>query len=211
MNKIHSFYTTENYKKTEKNNTYSYLRNWLYFQHNLEKYIVKLILKNIHNISEIKNILDIWWWEWDNIFFLSKIFSNYENLYLLDYSNIRLEKAKLKYNSVKTHIWDMRELQFDNNKFDLVTCFVSLMFLNNIDDINKTLSWINKVLKKWWFLLINEKYVKKWHFNWRLKQNWFEWYNVKELNYFLEKNWFEKVGKSYFFNKTFFWKGIFDI
>lgn len=206
MNKVHNLYTKKNYNNRNKNNVYSFFRNWLYFTHNLERAVVKMFQNNVIDINNITSILDVGWWEWSNLYFLKRLFNNSHKAIVVDYSEARLIEAKKMFSWIEAISSDMRMLNIEDNNFDLVTFFVSLMFMTTEEDINKALKEANRVLKKGGYLMVYEKKVKQWHFNKNLSKNWFEWYSFNELDRYLIKNGFEQVWKEIYLNKTIFWK-----
>lgn len=160
----------------------------------LIKYIFKLLGK-----SEV-NALDYWSWTWN----LTKHFLiNWFNAYSLDISseslsvlNQRFEKYRSKLKTIK---FDWYDIPIDDNKFDLVWIY---SVLHHIPDYIKAFDDISRVIKKWWFIIVDHEVNSNF---------WNPDDNLKEYNK-LSNNLFKKVinlFKSWEIFEIWFWRWVY--
>jgi ubiquinone/menaquinone biosynthesis C-methylase UbiE len=130
-----------NYKYSIRN------KHGFYSRFIFNKNLVYLLNKNKLLLSKLENILDIGCGNGSNLNVIAGIRGSSKGLYGIDLSEMRIENAKMINSSIKFSVNDMRELPYENDKFDMVTAFVSFMYLTDDDDLKKTFSEVKRVLK----------------------------------------------------------------
>lgn len=163
----------------------------------IRKWIYKWIKNNSRFITW--KVLDFWCWEkpYKNIF-------NYKEYIWVDFENSWN-------NSKKTNVdffWNWDKLPFEDNYFDNI---VSTEVFEHIFNIDEVLVELNRVLKKWWKILITIPFVIHEH---EVPYD-FARYTSYWISHLLKKHWFNIIKNeqywSYFdvilqLNIWFLWK-----
>lgn len=121
-------------------NSYDFINNIISF--GMHKIIKFKCIKEL-NISARSKILDLCCGTGDTAWLIKKHFKKV-NVIGVDFSEKMLNIARKKCKYVEFYNLDITNLPFEKNEFDTITCTFGL---RNIEDINKAISSIYKVLK----------------------------------------------------------------
>lgn len=110
-------------------------------------------------LSKLNSILDLGCGTGDTLKLISNIRESCEGLVGLDISKNRIEIAKRTNPAIKWLEGSMTCLPFGDKSFDLVTAFVSFMFLMNNDDLYQTMEEIKRVVKPGKYFILYENCI----------------------------------------------------
>lgn len=99
----------------------------------LKRYFINRFNNKIYNIVKwfnFQNMIDVWCWEW---FLLKKLkpLLNWKYVVWIDYDIKAVENAKLLHKEIDISQWDVTNLKYGDEQFDLVICLEVLEHLEN--------------------------------------------------------------------------------
>ncbi len=152
-----------------------------------------------------KKILDIWCAHGRDV---CEFFKNNKEVSGIDLTPEFITMAKKSCPKANIQLMDMRKLTFEDKTFDGIRSCASLLHIPK-KEIDITLEWFHRVLKKWWLLYIG---VKEWDGEWfDERDRYFAYRKQDELEQKLQQHKFsiKKSNKSNNNNRT--WINIFAI
>lgn len=199
-------------RRTNLSYKYSYLKDGLYTNHRLQEAIVS-VLKSISldELEKFDNFLDLGCGQGQWMSFLNQLFFAKAKPYGIDLSPYQIEKLQLTFPEYKVECTSMTTLPYPNHFFNLVTAFTSFMFIASEEELSKTFSESNRVLKEGGYLMIEDVFKKNGHFvGNELSQNKMAGYSLAELDRYAKKQGFERVAWKPVF-KRFFWSNRYKL
>ncbi len=175
--------------------SYGFFENGLYRNHRLQEAVIS-IMKNIpvKELENFENFLDLGcgqgqWMNFLNVFLFGRPVA-----YGIDLSQHQINALKVKFPTYYVECSNMTNLSYENNKFNLITAFTSLMFLKEEEELEKVFFESNRTLKSGGYFLIEDVYKEKGHFyENQLIDTGIAGYNMSELDKYAIKYGFERV------------------
>lgn len=192
---------------------------WFMF-HKLEKYctsrddkVLELISKN----NNIFDILDVWCGRWKLLEKIVNLNVDIKKINWIDISENHLKEATKTFNNIwiKNNFYSINissGINLPNDSYDLITCIAVLEHLFDPDFIIKE---FNKLLKKWWKLIIQvpnivviQRRISFLFWN-RPRTSWDPWRDWWHIVYFTKKDLKDLLIKNWFIIKKITWSWIF--
>jgi len=175
--------------------SYSFFENGLYRNHRLQEAVIS-IMKNIpiKELENFENFLDLGcgqgqWMNFLNVFLFGRPIA-----YGIDLSQYQINTLKVKFPTYHVECSNMINLSYENNKFNLITAFTSLMFLKKEAELEKVFMESGRVLKDGGYFLIEDIYAKRGHFyENKLTNRNIAGYNINELDKYAIECGFERI------------------
>jgi ubiquinone/menaquinone biosynthesis C-methylase UbiE len=149
-------------------------------------------------------LLEVWCSSWKNLRSIKEYYDDFE-LYWVDVDEDAINIWKKNFKEINFVVWSWDKLPFSDEEFDII---VISDYLEHVNDSDKSLREIYRVLKKWWYVHAFipcewEKWSVYWIFKkifwFNIKKTWWhvQFFTKKEIEKYLTNIWFQILEKKY--------------